>query len=103
MPCLGSFAGSVGIATCEGTYGSAHVVPACGITQLVGDVVALVGIDLDVMYGQIHGLVEPNAQGHLLARHLVASLTPRWPAPPSAYWTSPETARWVATGDGPLE
>ncbi|MFA3835190.1 ABC transporter ATP-binding protein [Streptomyces aureus] len=36
---------------------------ARGITKCFGDVVALDGIDLDVVQGQIHGLVGPNGAG----------------------------------------
>lgn len=38
-------------------------VRARGITKCFGDVVALDGVDLDVTYGQIHGLVGPNGAG----------------------------------------
>ncbi|MFD9393483.1 ABC transporter ATP-binding protein [Streptomyces sp. NPDC060000] len=38
-------------------------VRARGIGKCFGDVVALDGIDLDVMQGQIHGLVGPNGAG----------------------------------------
>ena len=38
-------------------------VRARGITKSFGDVVALDGIDLDVVPGQIHGLVGPNGAG----------------------------------------
>jgi len=36
---------------------------ARGITKAFGEVVALDGVDLDVAYGQIHGLVGPNGAG----------------------------------------
>src|SRR5690349_20705831 len=38
-------------------------VRARGITQCFGDVVALDGVDLNVMPGEIHGLVGPNGAG----------------------------------------
>ncbi|MEU7889014.1 ABC transporter ATP-binding protein [Microbispora bryophytorum] len=38
-------------------------VRARGITKSFGDVVALDGVDLDVVYGQVHGLVGPNGAG----------------------------------------
>ncbi|MFI7029946.1 ABC transporter ATP-binding protein [Microbispora rosea] len=38
-------------------------VRARGITKSFGDVAALDGVDLDVAYGQVHGLVGPNGAG----------------------------------------
>ncbi|MFC6078737.1 ATP-binding cassette domain-containing protein, partial [Microbispora bryophytorum] len=38
-------------------------VRARGITKSFGDVAALDGVDLDVVYGQVHGLVGPNGAG----------------------------------------
>jgi ABC-2 type transport system ATP-binding protein len=38
-------------------------VRARGITKGFGDVVALDGVDLEVTYGQVHGLVGPNGAG----------------------------------------
>jgi ABC-2 type transport system ATP-binding protein len=38
-------------------------VHARGITKCFGEVVALVGVDLDVSQGQVHGLVGPNGAG----------------------------------------
>ncbi|MEU6413321.1 ABC transporter ATP-binding protein [Microbispora sp. NPDC046933] len=38
-------------------------VRARGITKSFGEVVALDGVDLDVAYGQVHGLVGPNGAG----------------------------------------
>src|SRR6476660_1416156 len=43
--------------------GAFIAVRARGITKLFGDVVALDGVDLDVVPGQIHGLVGPNGAG----------------------------------------
>ncbi|MEX2969650.1 ABC transporter ATP-binding protein [Streptomyces sp. C184] len=40
-----------------------RAVRARGITKWFGDVVALDGVDLEVMQGQIHGLVGPNGAG----------------------------------------
>jgi ABC-2 type transport system ATP-binding protein len=40
-----------------------NAVRARGITKCFGEVVALEGVDLDVAYGQIHGLVGPNGAG----------------------------------------
>ena len=42
---------------------SAVAVRARGITKTFGDGVALVGVDLDVAAGQIHGVVGPNGAG----------------------------------------
>jgi ABC-2 type transport system ATP-binding protein len=41
----------------------ALAVRARGITKCFGEVVALDGIDLDLAYGQVHGLVGPNGAG----------------------------------------
>lgn len=38
-------------------------VRARGITKAFGDVVALDGVDLDVLAGEVHGLVGPNGAG----------------------------------------
>jgi ABC-2 type transport system ATP-binding protein len=38
-------------------------VRARGITKWFGDVVALDGVDLDVVAGQIHGVAGPNGAG----------------------------------------
>jgi ABC-2 type transport system ATP-binding protein len=43
--------------------GSTFAVRARGITKYFGDVVALDGVDLDVVAGQIHGVVGPNGAG----------------------------------------
>jgi ABC-2 type transport system ATP-binding protein len=40
-----------------------RVVRARGLTKCFGDVVALDGVDLDVIAGQIHGVVGPNGAG----------------------------------------
>ncbi|NYJ76283.1 ABC transporter ATP-binding protein [Allobranchiibius huperziae] len=36
---------------------------ARGITQTFGDVIALDSVDLDILHGQVHGLVGPNGAG----------------------------------------
>jgi ABC-2 type transport system ATP-binding protein len=43
--------------------GSTSAVRARGLTKCFGDVVALDGVDLDVVAGQIHGVVGPNGAG----------------------------------------
>jgi ABC-type multidrug transport system ATPase subunit len=43
--------------------GSFCAVCARGLTKCFGDVVALDGVDLDVVAGQIHGVVGPNGAG----------------------------------------
>src|SRR6266702_3101979 len=40
-----------------------HAVRARGITKCFGDIVALDGVDLDLVQGQIHGLAGPNGAG----------------------------------------
>ena len=40
-----------------------YAVRSAGLTKSFGDVVALDGVDLDVVAGQIHGLVGPNGAG----------------------------------------
>jgi ABC-2 type transport system ATP-binding protein len=47
----------------EDNMGSRLAVRARGITKCFDDVVALDGVDLDVVAGQIHGLVGPNGAG----------------------------------------
>ncbi|WP_020661595.1 ABC transporter ATP-binding protein [Amycolatopsis benzoatilytica] len=42
---------------------ASDAVRARAITKCFGDVVALDGVDLDVAYGEIHGLVGPNGAG----------------------------------------
>jgi ABC-2 type transport system ATP-binding protein len=42
---------------------SSCAVRACGLTKCFGEVVALDGVDLDVVAGQIHGVVGPNGAG----------------------------------------
>ncbi|PKV95168.1 ABC-2 type transport system ATP-binding protein [Amycolatopsis echigonensis] len=42
---------------------TSDAVRARAITKCFGDVVALDGVDLDVAYGEIHGLVGPNGAG----------------------------------------
>ncbi|MFC1401386.1 MULTISPECIES: ABC transporter ATP-binding protein [Streptacidiphilus] len=43
--------------------GTQRVVRARGVTKCFGDVVALDGVDLDLLPGRIHGLVGPNGAG----------------------------------------
>jgi ABC-2 type transport system ATP-binding protein len=47
----------------EGIISSSCAVRARGLTKCFGDVVALDGVDLDVVAGQIHGVVGPNGAG----------------------------------------
>jgi ABC-2 type transport system ATP-binding protein len=47
----------------EDLTGNRLAVRARGITKCFGDVVALSAVDLDVVAGQIHGLVGPNGAG----------------------------------------
>jgi ABC-2 type transport system ATP-binding protein len=47
----------------EHIMGDTFAVRARGITKCFGDVVALDGVDLDVVAGQIHGVVGPNGAG----------------------------------------
>jgi ABC-2 type transport system ATP-binding protein len=47
----------------EGQTGTSHAVRAREITKCFGAVVALDAVDLDVVRGQIHGLVGPNGAG----------------------------------------
>lgn len=42
---------------------TSEAVRARAITKCFGDVIALDGVDLDVAYGEIHGLVGPNGAG----------------------------------------
>ena len=48
---------------------------ARGITQTFGDVVALDGVDLDIPYGQVHGLVGPNGAGKTTLLGLLLGLS----------------------------
>jgi ABC-2 type transport system ATP-binding protein len=50
-------------------------VRARGITKCFGDVVALDGIDLDVVQGRIHGLVGPNGAGKTTLLGLLLGLS----------------------------
>ncbi|MER5391855.1 ABC transporter ATP-binding protein [Saccharopolyspora sp. NPDC002686] len=50
-------------------------VRARGITKCFGDVVALDGIDVDVVQGQIHGLVGPNGAGKTTLLGLLLGLS----------------------------
>ncbi|MBO1756286.1 ABC transporter ATP-binding protein [Allobranchiibius sp. CTAmp26] len=50
-------------------------VRARGITQTFGDVVALDGVDLDIPYGQVHGLVGPNGAGKTTLLGLLLGLS----------------------------
>jgi ABC-2 type transport system ATP-binding protein len=47
----------------EDIMSNTSAVRARGITKCFGDVVALDGVDLDVVAGQIHGVVGPNGAG----------------------------------------
>jgi ABC-2 type transport system ATP-binding protein len=47
----------------EGLTDSSCAVRARGLTKRFGEVVALDGVDLDVLGGQIHGVVGPNGAG----------------------------------------
>ena len=47
----------------EGIISSSCAVRARGLTKSFGDVVALDGVDLDVVAGQVHGVVGPNGAG----------------------------------------
>ena len=54
---------------------TALAIRARGITRCFGDVVALDGIDLDVVQGQIHGLVGPNGAGKTTLLGLLLGLS----------------------------
>ena len=47
----------------EDVMSKSRTVRARGLTRCFGDVVALDGVDLDVVAGQIHGIVGPNGAG----------------------------------------
>jgi ABC-2 type transport system ATP-binding protein len=47
----------------EDVTSKSRTVRARGLTKCFGDVVALDGVDLDVVAGQIHGIVGPNGAG----------------------------------------
>jgi ABC-2 type transport system ATP-binding protein len=47
----------------EETMSNTFAVRARGIMKCFGDVVALDGVDLDVVAGQIHGVAGPNGAG----------------------------------------
>jgi ABC-2 type transport system ATP-binding protein len=47
----------------RGTGGPSLAVRARGITKFFGEVVALDGVDLDIVEGDVHGLVGPNGAG----------------------------------------
>ena len=47
----------------EASMQRSYTVRARGLTKCFGDVVALDGVDLDVLAGQIHGVVGPNGAG----------------------------------------
>jgi ABC-2 type transport system ATP-binding protein len=47
----------------EDLTSKSRTVRARGLTKCFGDVVALDGVDLDVVAGQIHGIVGPNGAG----------------------------------------
>jgi ABC-2 type transport system ATP-binding protein len=54
---------SVSSVLTEGIMSRSCAVRARGLTKCFGDVVALDGVDLDVVAGQIHGVVGPNGAG----------------------------------------
>src|SRR5438309_495834 len=55
--------------------GTTLAVRARGITKCFGEVVALDGVDLDVVQGQIHGLVGPNGAGKTTLLGLLLGLS----------------------------
>ena len=68
----------------EDIVGNHLAVRARGITKCFDDVVALEAVDLDVVAGQIHGLVGPNGAGKTTLLGLLLGLAvPDRPGEPS--------------------